>query len=332
MDYTISEESFTSLEQSWWQILPYCTSNHVFFTPQWQRAWWQVFGSESQLRLLSVRQGTETVAVIPLRQDEGRITFIGGSDVCDYMDFIVRRGQEAAVFSRLVDYLENVRWDSIELESLLPDSLALGQLALFFRQMGYPVEVTSEDVSPELILPSSWEDYLSLLKRKDRQELGRKQRRLDRANSVRFYTVTEREQLLRELPHFFELFSFSRGEKANFMTGQRKEFFATVTYSLAEGEQVQLSFLEVDGVRAASVLCFDYNNEIYLYNSGYDPAYASLSVSLLLKVFCIRQGILKGRRRFDFLRGSESYKYHLGGREVPVYRCRISRSGHDARR
>jgi CelD/BcsL family acetyltransferase involved in cellulose biosynthesis len=332
MDCTISEESFASLEQSWWQILPYCTSNHVFFTPQWQKAWWQVFGGESHLRLLLVRQGTETVAVIPLRQDGGRMAFIGGSDVCDYMDFVVRQGPEAAVFSRLVDYLEKVRWDSIELESLLPNSLTLGQLAPLFRQRGYSVEVTSEDVSPELVLPSSWEDYLALLKRKDRQELGRKQRRLDRENSVRFYTVTEKEQLLRELPHFFKLFSFSRGEKANFMTGQRKEFFETVTHSLADRGYVQLVFLELGGVRAASVLCFDYNNEIYLYNSGYDPAYASLSVSLLLKAFCIRQGILKGRRRFDFLRGGESYKYHLGGREVPVYRCRISRGGHDARR
>jgi len=54
-------------------------------------------------------------------------------------------------------------------------------------------------------------------------------------------------------------------------------------------------------VRVSAVICFDYNNDIYLYNSAYDPAYFSLSVSLLLEVFCIRDAIAKRKIRFDFL-------------------------------
>jgi CelD/BcsL family acetyltransferase involved in cellulose biosynthesis len=73
-------------------------------------------------------------------------------------------------------------------------------------------------------------------------------------------------------------------------------------------------------------LCFDYNNDIYLYNSAYDPAYSSLSVSLLLKVFNIRDAVENGKKRFDFLSGDEPYKYDLGGHDVPLYRCLITRS------
>ena len=84
--------------------------------------------------------------------------------------------------------------------------------------------------------------------------------------------------------------------------------------------------MEVGGARTSATLCFDYNNDIYLYNSAYDPAYSSLSVSLLLKVFNIRDAINNGKKRFDFLSGNEPYKYDLGGQDVPLYRCVITRS------
>ena len=71
-------------------------------------------------------------------------------------------------------------------------------------------------------------------------------------------------------------------------------------------------------------MCFDYNGSIYLYNSGYDPAYTSLSAGLICKILAIKASIEQGKKRFDFLKGSEFYKYHLGGKEVPLYRCQIT--------
>jgi CelD/BcsL family acetyltransferase involved in cellulose biosynthesis len=71
-------------------------------------------------------------------------------------------------------------------------------------------------------------------------------------------------------------------------------------------------------------MCFEYNDCIYLYNSGYDPRYTSLSAGLLSKVLAIKDSIERGVKRFDFLKGAETYKYHLGGKEVPLYRCQIA--------
>ena len=68
---------------------------------------------------------------------------------------------------------------------------------------------------------------------------------------------------------------------------------------------------------------FDYRNTVHLYNSGYDPEYGSLSVGLISKVMCIRDSIERGKRKFDFMKGDEPYKHRLGGREIPIYRCRI---------
>jgi CelD/BcsL family acetyltransferase involved in cellulose biosynthesis len=63
-----------------------------------------------------------------------------------------------------------------------------------------------------------------------------------------------------------------------------------------------------------------------MYNSGYDPQYASLSVGLLSKALCLRDAIESGRRCFDLLRGNEPYKYDLGAKDQTIYRCVIRRN------
>lgn len=276
--------------------------------------------------LLSVHRGTELIAIVPLMRQGKKISFVGSSDVCDYMDFVVHRGQEDTVFSHLLDYLEPMEWDTIDLRSLLPDSLGLSHFAPLAKRKNYLVEVTKEDVSPQLMIPSSWEKYLSQLEGKDRRELRRKLRRLDQTKSTQFYTITEKEKMHHSLEDFFELFKLSGDVKAGFMTNQMRCFFNTMSYALSEEGNIRLSFLDVEGVRVASTICFDYEHEFYLYNSGYNPEYASFSVGLILKVFCLRDGIYEGKKRFDFLRGAEPYKYDLGGHDIPISRCVITRS------
>lgn len=326
MVYAIEPESFDNLEKAWRKLLAVCTTNHIFLTPQWQKAWWQTFGNASELVLLSVYKGTELIGIVPLMRQGKTISFVGNTDVCDYMDFIIHRGQETSVFSHLLDYFELMEWNTIDLQSLLPDSLCLRYFAPLAKQMDYLVEVTQEDVSPQIVLPSNWERYLTKLERKDRHELRRKLRRLDQTKSTRFYTITEKERVNQSLDDFFALFNLSGGAKAGFMTDQMRRFFHTMAYSLAEEGYIRLSFLDVDGIRVASTIWFDYEHELYLYNSGYNPDYASLSVGLILKVFCLRDGILEGKKRFDFLKGAEPYKYDLGGHDIPISRCVITRS------
>jgi hypothetical protein len=49
-----------------------------------------------------------------------------------------------------------------------------------------------------------------------------------------------------------------------------------------------------------------------------------MGVGLISKILCIKDCIEKGRKKFDFLKGAEVYKYRLGGKEVPLHRCRIT--------
>jgi CelD/BcsL family acetyltransferase involved in cellulose biosynthesis len=73
-------------------------------------------------------------------------------------------------------------------------------------------------------------------------------------------------------------------------------------------------------------MCFDYNNILYLYNSGFDPQYDVVSVGLMSKVLTIQESIRQGKRKFEFLKGNEIYKERLGGHEIPLCRCKVDLS------
>ena len=123
---------------------------------------------------------------------------------------------------------------------------------------------------------------------------------------------------------FLKLFSLGHEEKAGFITARRESFFRSLAAAMAEISLLRFGILELDTLPVAIIIGFEYNDSIYLYNSAYDPQYNSLSVGLLCKVLGIKESIEKGKKKWDFLKGNEPYKYRLGGREVPLYRCQIA--------
>jgi GNAT acetyltransferase-like protein len=56
----------------------------------------------------------------------------------------------------------------------------------------------------------------------------------------------------------------------------------------------------------------------YYYLGGFDPAFAQLSVGMLMIDHAVRDAIRDGAVKFDFLRGREAYKYRWGRRTVPL--------------
>ena len=66
---------------------------------------------------------------------------------------------------------------------------------------------------------------------------------------------------------------------------------------------------------------------MYNYNCNtaysYSRAHAHLSAGLLSHAYNIQDAITAGCSMFDFMRGGEPYKYHLGGTNRSVYDLHI---------
>ncbi len=324
MSYTITQESFDSLASCWANPSHSLRWNSLFVLPVWLKVWWQEFGAGAELHLGAIRQEEEVIGVAPLLVREGKTSLIGSADVCDYLDFIVAPGRERDFFSVLLNDLREKGINQLDLSPLRPDSTVLTYLVSIAQNRGYEVLCHPEDVSLELDLPSTWDEYLGILTSKQRHEVKRKLRRLEEAGNVKYRIVEDTGATGEAMNTFLRMFAESRTDKAAFLTAQMESFFRSLADNMAEVGLLRLGILELDTQPTAMVMCVDYNDCMYLYNSGYNPQYNSLSVGLLCKVLCIKESIQEGKKRFDFLKGDETYKYHLGGGEVPLYSCQIT--------
>ena len=318
--------SFDSLEESWDALVSDCDAKAFFLSHDWQRLWWDSFGEGRELLLLAFQQASENVGIAPLQRQDDVISFLGDTDLFDFHDFIIPQGKEASFYPVLEDYLTTQSWQQLYFPSLSHVSPTLDYLPQMAERQGWKCLVEQEDVSPTLTLPVDWDTYLSGLRKKDRHELRRKFRRLEAAERFAPKVYTSPEDVSDKLDAFFELMRQSREEKHRFLTPEREAFFREMAVALAEVGVLGLWFLEQNGIPVSSALCFDYCGRRLLYNSGFDPAFAELSVGLLLKATCIRDAIEKKLTSFEFLRGDEPYKYHLGGVDQAVYRMTISRA------
>ena len=324
MSYVLTVENFDNLVSYRANLSHSLRWNLPFVLPLWLKVWWQEFGAEAELYLSSVRQGEKVIGIAPLLVREERVSLIGSVDVCDYLDFVVVPGRERDFFSALLDDLKGKGVSYLDLRPLRPDSTVLTHLVTIAQNRGYEVLCHLEDISFELALPSTWDEYLAILTTKQRHEVRRKLRRLSEAGKVDYYFVKDSVAVHDSMDAFLKMFTESRTDKASFLTAQMESFFRSVADNMAEAGLLRLGILELDTLPAAMVMCFDYNDCMYLYNSAYNPQYNSLSVGLLCKVLCIKKSIQEGKKRFDFLKGDETYKYHLGGGEISLYSCQIT--------
>jgi len=295
----------------------------LFVLPEWLKVWWAEFGSDAKINTLSVKNQADVIGLAPLQVKGDSASFIGGTNVCDYLDFIVSADKEGVFFDVLLDHLGQQGIKYLELGLLRPDSTVLSNLVKVAALRGCEVSTSAEDISLELDLPATWEDYLAMLNGKQRHEVKRKLRRLDEAGDINFRVVEDAKEIAEQMTTFVELFIMSSNEKAAFMTDQMISFFQALASAMAKSKILKLYILELNGAPVAVSMCFDFNATLHLYNSGFDPRFRALSVGLLCKVLSIKEAIKKGRQKYDFLKGAETYKYRLGGREVPLVSCRI---------
>jgi len=324
MSYTITQESFDSLASCWADPSQRLRWNSIFVLPAWLKTWWQELGSGTEPYLSAVRQGGEIIGIAPLLVAEGKASIIGSADVCDYLDFVVVPGMERDFFGVLLDDLRQKGINHLDLRALRPDSTVLTNLTGIARGQGYEVLCQREDVSVELDLPPTWDEYLVTLSTKQRHEVRRKLRRLWEAGKVDYHFVKDGAAVNKAMDAFLKMFAESREDKATFLTARMESFFRSLADTMAEIGLLRLGILELDTLPTAMTMGFDYNDTMYLYNSAYDSQYNSLSVGLLCKVLGIKESIQEGKERFDFLKGDEPYKYQLGGEEVFLYNCRIT--------
>jgi CelD/BcsL family acetyltransferase involved in cellulose biosynthesis len=307
-----------SLETEWSELARRRAYPTVFLTPDWIRAA-RKYDRRRQITLRVANRGIAALA----RDEDGTISFAGG-ELTDYQDILaapkdVRFVAEALAEWLAAEYTPRIRFDFVPEETATVDATSAALAAA-----GYEVHVERLVTAPRMELPSSFDTYVQGLGKKERHELRRKLRRLETGRRVVFRFAEEGERVA-VLDRFVALHRRSRGEKAEFMTGDTERFFRDVAETLSARGWLRLGVLNVDGDDAAVLFGFAYEGTLALYNAAYDPNLAALSVGIACAAYAIRAAISEGLRTYDFLRGDEPYKYDLGGTDHWLLRLEASR-------
>jgi len=324
--YEVRKENFTSLAEyvTDWRLNLKWPS--VFILPFWLQTWWDHFGEGYELLLFSVWKEGALIGIAPLKYQDSTASLLGSPDVCDYLDFITVPGEEKHFFHALLATLDEQGIMKLELYGQRPEAAIFGNIFPKKQSKGWKGSFERENVSSEINLASSWESYIAALDKKQRHEVRRKIRKLENeTQSFTYKLLAERDEITGFIPRFLEMF-LNNPEKKEFMDSKMESFFRHLISAAAETGLVRFGYLELDGSVVAAVLFFDYQERIYLYNSGYDSEYFALSVGLLAKIFCIRDNIERGKQVFDFLKGREIYKSRLGSKTVPIYLATLTRA------
>jgi CelD/BcsL family acetyltransferase involved in cellulose biosynthesis len=332
------EAAFSELEQDWNALLGTCSTDFIFMTWEWQKTWWEWFGGDSELSLVTVHEDSEQLALAPFYStatgpDQRKLRLVGGVEISDYLDLLVADdSRQQAAYEALWNLLigqDGPQWDILDLHNVPASSPSLGILPVLARgEGGFEVASMVEEVSPAIFLPSTWDEYLSSLSRKQRHEIRRKVRKVNREAMVRWYYTEDATTLHEDVDDFIRLHQLSAEPKRAFMDNRMQGFFHAIAETALEKGWLRLAFLVVNEVKAATMLCFEYGNSFQVYNSGYDPDMRpDLSTGIVLLSYCINDSIERGMEVFDFLRGDEEYKYRFGAESRDIFNLRISRRG-----
>jgi CelD/BcsL family acetyltransferase involved in cellulose biosynthesis len=315
-------EEFSAIKKEWDECLSFSDQATVFLTFDWFYSWWINFGNGHQLEILLFRDSNGTVdGIAPLMIKKGTLGFIASREVTDYCDFVIRQGMEKEIIAVFLLEIKNnsKRLDRLHLINIREESPSLPLLTRLAAELDLSAQVLETEVSLRLDLPESYQSFVSSLSRKNRHELRRKVRKTETLPGIEIKRVSDPGEIRIFLESFISLHRESNPSKAGFWEKKGiAEFFREITSRFSQQGWAELNLLSIDKEPAASLLTFLYNDEVLHYNIAYNPRFAAFSPGIFLFNHSIEKAIGLGKRRVDFLRGREKYKYNFGAKECKI--------------
>jgi CelD/BcsL family acetyltransferase involved in cellulose biosynthesis len=314
-----------------WRSVHRRTANRSpFLSPAFLLPWHRAFAQDRATRVAMLDGADGVVGFLFLcarGAGEPGWELMGGNDVADVLDALIVPGEEPRFWDAfLSDPASPVADGPLVLQSLPADSPTLDILSLRCPAHGLSLAVEQTDLSPFVRLPGTFDGYLEGLDKKARHELRRKMRRAAEAlPGLSLRICREPAEVAAAMPSFVDLHRRSHPDKAAFMDPAMAAFFEEIAAAFAAEGILRLAFLSDHSGDVAAAFQLAAGDRLMLYNSGFDPARREANPGLVLIARCIEAAIDERFAVYDFLRGTERYKYDLGGTDRAVLRATIAR-------
>ena len=291
-------------------------AGNPFSTWEWAAAWWRHYGHTQSLSLHACRDATgRLVAILPLCRGSIRglrtIRFIGHG-VSDQLGPVCAPADRPAVARALRRVLADTPhgFDAFIAERVAARdgwSALLGAHRLL------------RETSPTLNLRGqTWEGFLAARSQNFRQQVRRRERRLERERNLRFRLAADPDRLDDDMATLFALHTARWGDESRSFVGTRGEFHRDFAARALRRGWLQLWFAELDGAPAAAWYGLRFARDDYFCQSGRDPHEEASSVGFVLLSHTIREAFRTGQDTYRLLRGGEAYKDRFADGDAPV--------------
>ncbi len=323
------------LKEEWDALLARSSADVPFLRFDFLNTWWKTRGGgewqQAELAIITAQNENGLCGVAPFfiveNQGSRNLMLLGSIEVFDYLDFIASPQDLPQFVEAVLDFILSLAqpWDDVDLCNIIDHSPTLPLLQSAAEKRGWNFQLEQLQPSPYIPLPGDWESYLSSIKKKQRHEIRRKMRRLEESETPsRWYMVGEGHDLHDEMDGFLSLMEQDE-EKGSFLTAEMRDFLHSLAATADMAGILQLSFLEIDGQKAAGKFLFNYRGRLWAYNSGVDAAFREHSPGWVLLGFLLQWANAHEIAEFDFMRGDEEYKYRFGAVDRFVMRAKLSR-------
>jgi CelD/BcsL family acetyltransferase involved in cellulose biosynthesis len=294
-----------------------------FLSWEWIAAWQRGLNPGRTPYLLCARDGGKLVGLLPLGIEElrlpglpvkaRRLSLLGeGFGGADYLDVLASPERAREAVSAIFDHLaRRVSFDVLELDGVAADSPNLPLIEQQFgEEASFQHRLTPRFVCPQVELDGDWAVVLKRSRRAD--NFKRRLRQLRARDGFEYRIVTQPAESGAAFERFLELHEACWAERGGSdATGHAslQSFHRDVVVRLAEAGLLRFDELWVEGACRASIYGMDDGQRYCFYNSGYEPAWKNASPGLVLLGLSIEAAVKRGVRRYDFLRGTETYKF-----------------------
>jgi|GEM_PF-947067 len=315
--------NFNLIENAWKKLREQLKINVPFLYWEWQKTWDEIFKSKN-LSIFEIIENNNTIGICSLKIESNIARWSCGEEVSDYLDILSSDKDNKQIWIEIINNLRNKKIKRIELRNLMQSSKSITSLQEISNKLNLAITINKEDVVPFILLPSTFEEYLKILDRKDRHELRRKIRRFN--NEVKNWKIlkSNKDNLEKDCDNFFSLFKKGNIKKKNFLSKEMEQFFCKVFFEMEKNNLLDFSILMIENKIAAETISFTNADTLYLYNQTTNLKFYHLSPGLILNKFLIEESIIKKRKIYDFMQGSERYKYQLGAKDNFVYKIVIN--------
>ncbi|MBI3899537.1 MAG: GNAT family N-acetyltransferase [Gammaproteobacteria bacterium] len=318
-----SVPAFEGLRDRWDALVDTAEHASIFTTWSWQWHWWRHYGNDQALRILQVEEAGQLLGILPLYIETVKpfpgvsvrvLRFVGtGGDTSpDYLDALIRRGDEDRVASILAQYLvrELNGWDVASITDLHADSAFRRALAAALAAAAIECRASMSARISYIDLPATWDDYLAAQSRDRRYTVRNTRRKFESLPDARFF-VWQEQSVDKAVDRLIELHHLrwqQKGEAHAFSSPAYVSFHRELMQALQDKNQLRLYCMETGGAVIAMYYCYRFRDTVYYFQGGFDPSHERARPGLCLMGYAIEHAIQEGNHTFDMLRGEYDYK------------------------